>query len=116
MGRARGKQHSSYFPARHAERRDRRWAAIAQNQHSELVIHGRNGQIRDKDSHGHDPCPPKAKDCLDTTKLTAAPAATPIRRILSSDGAGIKGTYPAAFLAALEQDLGQPIGGFFELR
>jgi uncharacterized protein YdaT len=28
---------------------------IANNQHSELVIHGRNGQIRDKDSHGHDP-------------------------------------------------------------
>lgn len=28
---------------------------IASNQHSELVIHGRNGQIRDKDSHGHDP-------------------------------------------------------------
>ena len=26
---------------------------------SELVIHGRNGQIRDKDSYGNDPCPPK---------------------------------------------------------
>ena len=32
---------------------------IAQNQGSELVIHGPNGQIRDKDSHGKDPFPPK---------------------------------------------------------
>lgn len=32
---------------------------ISRNQESELVIHGKNGQIRDKDSHGHDPCPPK---------------------------------------------------------
>ena len=33
--------------------------SIARNQQSELVIHGRNGQIRDKDSYGNDPCPPK---------------------------------------------------------
>ena len=32
---------------------------IAQNQGSELVIHRPNGQIRDKDSHGRDPFPPK---------------------------------------------------------
>lgn len=32
---------------------------IAINQQSELVIHGRNGRIRDKDSYGNDPCPPK---------------------------------------------------------
>lgn len=32
---------------------------IAQNQHSELLIHGRNGQIRDRDSYGSDPFPPK---------------------------------------------------------
>lgn len=32
---------------------------IAQKQHSELLIHGTNGQIRAKDSHGHDPYPPK---------------------------------------------------------
>lgn len=25
----------------------------------ELVIHDRHGRIRDKDSYGHDPCPPK---------------------------------------------------------
>lgn len=38
-----------------------------------------------------------------------------IRRILSIDGGGIKGTMPAAFLAALEQDLGTPIGRYFDL-
>lgn len=32
---------------------------IASNQSSELVIHRPNGQIRDKDSHGSDPFPPK---------------------------------------------------------
>ena len=34
---------------------------IAQNQKSEVVIHGKNGQIRDKDSYGNDPNPPKDK-------------------------------------------------------
>lgn len=32
---------------------------ISIHQGSELVIHGKNGQIRDKDSHGRDPDPPK---------------------------------------------------------
>lgn len=32
---------------------------IAKNQKSELVIHGRNGLIQDKDSYGNDPFPPK---------------------------------------------------------
>lgn len=32
---------------------------IARNQKSELIIHGRNGQIRDRDSYGNDPYPPK---------------------------------------------------------
>lgn len=32
---------------------------ISRNQGSELVIHRPNGQIRDKDSHGNDPFPPK---------------------------------------------------------
>lgn len=34
---------------------------IAKSQGSELVIHGRDGKIQDKDSFGHDPCPPKDK-------------------------------------------------------
>lgn len=32
---------------------------IAKNQSSEVVIHRPNGQIRDRDSYGSDPCPPK---------------------------------------------------------
>jgi hypothetical protein len=33
---------------------------IARNQHGELLIHGRNGQIRERDSVGNnDPYPPK---------------------------------------------------------
>lgn len=32
---------------------------IAQNQQSELLVHGRDGRIRERDSHGHDPHPPK---------------------------------------------------------
>ena len=32
---------------------------IAHNQESELVIHGKDGKIRDKDSYGNDPMPPK---------------------------------------------------------
>lgn len=31
----------------------------AERNRSELVIHGRDGKIRDKDSFGNDPCPPK---------------------------------------------------------
>ncbi len=32
---------------------------IAKHQQSEVVIHGVNGRIRDKDSYGNDPNPPK---------------------------------------------------------
>lgn len=32
---------------------------IAQNQHSEVVIHGEDGKIRDKNSYGNDPFPPR---------------------------------------------------------
>ena len=34
---------------------------ISQRQHTELLVHGRDGQIRACDSHGHDPCPPTDK-------------------------------------------------------
>ncbi len=33
--------------------------AIAKNQNSELIIHDVKGRIRDKDSYGYDPNPPK---------------------------------------------------------
>ncbi|MCB2199042.1 DUF2188 domain-containing protein [bacterium] len=32
---------------------------IAKNDHSEQIIHRPNGQIRDSDSYGNDPCPPR---------------------------------------------------------
>ena len=32
---------------------------ISVNQGAELMIHGRDGRIRERDSHGHDPYPPK---------------------------------------------------------
>lgn len=32
---------------------------IARNNQSEILIHGRNGQIRERDSYGNDPHPPK---------------------------------------------------------
>lgn len=32
---------------------------IAKNQHTELIIHGKNGRIQNRDSYGHDPFPPK---------------------------------------------------------
>jgi hypothetical protein len=28
---------------------------LAEHEHGDLVIHGEGGQIREKDSHGHDP-------------------------------------------------------------
>lgn len=32
---------------------------IARNQRAEVVIHGRDGKIRDSDSYGPDSCPPR---------------------------------------------------------
>ena len=32
---------------------------IAINQRAEVVIHRKDGTIRDRDSYGNDPCPPK---------------------------------------------------------
>lgn len=37
----------------------RRAVGIAKNQKSDVFIHGRDGKIRDRDSYGNDPCPPK---------------------------------------------------------
>lgn len=45
----------------------------------------------------------------------ARPDDAPLWRILSIDGGGIKGTFPAAFLATLEDDLDRPIGEYFDL-
>jgi uncharacterized protein len=37
------------------------------------------------------------------------------RRILAIDGGGIKGVFPAAFLAAVEEAIDQPIHKYFDL-
>lgn len=34
---------------------------IAKNMKTELVIHGKDGKIKDKDSFGNDPAPPRDK-------------------------------------------------------
>src|SRR5580692_8285118 len=36
-------------------------------------------------------------------------------RILSLDGGGIRGVFPAAFLAKLEEHLQHPVGSYFDL-
>lgn len=33
--------------------------SISKNQGTEMFTHGRNGQIRERDTHGHDPFPPR---------------------------------------------------------
>lgn len=38
-----------------------------------------------------------------------------MKRILSIDGGGIKGVFPAAFLATLEDSLGRPVADYFDL-
>jgi Uncharacterized protein conserved in bacteria (DUF2188) len=35
---------------------------VARREGGETFIHRPNGQIRDRDSYGNDPCPPKDKD------------------------------------------------------
>lgn len=37
----------------------KRAVEIAKNQSSELLIHGKDGKIREKNSYGNDPFPPK---------------------------------------------------------
>ena len=35
------------------------WQVKGENQESELFIHGKNGRIRERDSYGNDPFPPR---------------------------------------------------------
>jgi len=34
----------------------------AKREHSEVIVHGRDGKIRSKDSYGNDPNPPRDKE------------------------------------------------------
>ena len=34
---------------------------LARDQNTELIVHGRDGRIRARDSHGNDPFPPRDK-------------------------------------------------------
>ncbi len=47
---------STYGTQRQAENAARE---IARRERSEVVTHGRDGKIRDKDSYGNDPYPPR---------------------------------------------------------
>lgn len=49
---------------------------------------------------------------MQDTGTTNSPAK---RRILCIDGGGLLGTFPASFLAGLEEDLQEPIGRYFDL-
>ena len=48
-----------YETQKEAEARARE---IAINQKSEVIVQGKNGRIRSKDSYGNDPCPPLDKE------------------------------------------------------
>jgi len=45
---------------------------IARDQSAELVIHGRDGRIRDRDSYGRDPMPPHDRQVLFPNKPASA--------------------------------------------
>ena len=47
--------------------------------------------------------------------FSTKPREQPIRRILTIDGGGIKGVFPASFLASLEDRLGESISSYFDL-
>ena len=54
---------NSRVTSAHDTQRDavKRAREIARNQHGEVVIHRQDGTIRDKDSYGNDPFPPRDK-------------------------------------------------------
>ena len=58
QARGAGNSHAALVHVTEAQA-DERARQIAQNQESELLVHGRNGQIREGDSYGGDPFPPE---------------------------------------------------------
>lgn len=53
-----GAQRASVHADTKAEAEDR-GREISRNQHTELIIHNKDGKIASSDSHGHDPHPSK---------------------------------------------------------
>jgi hypothetical protein len=55
------KEGSSRASSVHGTKREAESAGreLARNQETELIIHGRDGRIRGRDSYGNDPLPPK---------------------------------------------------------
>jgi len=51
------KKSSGHFETK--EETEKVGRVISQNQKTELVIHGKDGKIQRKDSHGNDPFPPR---------------------------------------------------------
>ena len=35
---------------------------VARRDHTEVLVHGRDGRIRERESYGHDPCPPRDRE------------------------------------------------------
>jgi hypothetical protein len=60
------KEGSSKATSVHKTQRDAVETArdMARNQNTELVIHGRDGRIRERDSYGSDPMPPRDREVL----------------------------------------------------
>jgi patatin-like phospholipase/acyl hydrolase len=50
-----------------------------------------------------------------TTAAASSPTSTPPRRVLAIDGGGLKGIFPAALLAALEEEIDGSIASHFDL-
>src|SRR5690349_17665625 len=68
------KEGSSHATSVHSTQRDAVDAArkIARDKSGELVIHGKDGRIRDRDSYGNDPFPPSDRVVLFPKKSETA--------------------------------------------
>lgn len=55
---------NSHITSKHVTQSAAETAAIrvAKKGGSEVIVHGRDGKIRSKDSYGKDPCPPRDKE------------------------------------------------------
>ena len=88
-----------------------------------VVIHGRNGQIRDSDTiaPGNDPFPTGGQavgavmNGRESTLAGPLDPSFPLLQVLALDGGGLRGIFTAATLAAWEEDFGTSIADHFDL-